>query len=141
MKHYFHTADGIECKRSTTLKAIYDILNYPPIEPPADLDIIDTIFGHGTDVSNKVRYINATKTTIDGNLVGMLVADTTCNLFVLTVTPASGTTPGQRTVRWYTFDAQKPTMDAIVGYRVSSDTGDYVFEPRMRFTDYPISTD
>ena len=119
--YYFHTFDGINYKRSTTLKAIYDIFNYPPSTPS---DIIDQIFQTS---SNKVRYINATKTNIDGNLVGMFVADTTCNLFVLTVTPASGTTPEQRNVRWCTFDAQKPTMDAIVGYRVSSDTGDYVF--------------
>ena len=135
VEYKFNTFNGINYKRSTTLKAIYDILNYPPSTPS---DIIDQIFQTS---SNKVRYINATKTTIDGNLVGMFVADTICNLFVLTVTPASGTTPEQRNVRWYTFDAQKPTMDAIVGYRVSSDSGDYVFEPRMRFTDYPISTD
>ena len=32
-------------------------------------------------------------------------------------------------------------MDTLVGYKVSSDTGEYVFEPKMKFTKYPISND
>lgn len=78
VEYKFNTFNGINYKRSTTLKAIYDILNYPPTTPP---DIIDQIF---QDSSDKVRYINATKTTINGDLIGMFVADTTCNLFVKT---------------------------------------------------------
>ena len=78
VEYKFNTFDGINYKRSTTLKAIYDILNYPPTTPP---DIIDQIFQGSSD---KVRYINVIKTSIDGNLVGMLVADDTCNLFVKT---------------------------------------------------------
>jgi hypothetical protein len=30
-------------------------------------------------------------------------------------------------------------MDTLVGYKVSSDTGEYVFESKMNFTKYPIS--
>ena len=137
VKHYFNTAAGIECKRSTTLEDIYDILNYPP-KPQDDQDIIDQIFGYGTDVSNSVRFINAMKTQIDGNLVGMFVADATCNLFVMTQTSDN---PPKDIVRWYTFDATKPTMETIVRLKIQSDTGDYVFEPKMQFTQYPISNE
>ncbi len=111
-------------------------LNYPP----SGSRTIDDIFKKDDDEtwSNKVRYINAMKTQIDGNLVGMFVADATCNLFVMTHTSDD---PPNDIVRWYTFDATKPTMDTIVRLKISSDTGNYVFEPKMQFTKYPISTD
>lgn len=129
----YDTAGEIGTLRDNTLSAIWGILNYPPVNPPNE-DIIDQIFGYGTDVSNKVRYINVIKTSIDGNLVGMLVADDTCNLFVST------RANGNAIVRWYTFDAQKQTMNTLLKYKISSDTGNYVFEPKLKFTDYPIST-
>ena len=31
-------------------------------------------------------------------------------------------------------------MNTLLKYKISSDTGNYVFEPKLKFTDYPIST-
>lgn len=74
----YTNAANIAKLRNDTLWEMWRTLNYPPETPP---DIIDQIFQESSD---KVRYINATKTTINGNLIGMFVADTTCNLFVKT---------------------------------------------------------
>ena len=142
----FTTADSIYDYRQDILvgnhkdgkdiTGLYERINQPPTSPD---DIIDEIFKDGEDEtwSNKVRYINAIKTNLKGDLVEMLVVDATGNLFVKTHTSDD---PPKYIVRWYTFDATKPTMDTIVRLKISSDTGDYVFEPKMQFTKYPIST-
>ena len=59
-------------------------------------------------MSNVVKYINAIKTTLSGDLVGMFVANNICNLF-LEVGDEDKTN-----IQWHTFDAQSTTMDNFV---------------------------
>ena len=110
------------------ITGLYERINQPPTTPD---DIIDEIFKDGEDEtwSNKVRFINTIKTTINGGLVGMLVADDTCNLFV----------NSNGKIQWHTFDATKTTMDGFVESVIASDNGEYVVEPMLKFTQYPIS--
>jgi hypothetical protein len=68
-----------------------------------------------------VRFINAIKTTLSGNLVGMFVANNTCNLFV---EEAGVTTPR---IQWYTFNSESHTMDGIVLDTISSNNREYVY--------------
>ena len=103
IKHYFNTAHGIALLRSTTLESLYGELNKPNGQSPT---IVDTIFG---DMSDAVKYINAIKTTLSGDLVGMFVTDNTCNLFLETVVGQDKTN-----INWYTFDAHSTTMDNFV---------------------------
>lgn len=111
-----------------------------PPTPPPNLDIIDRIFQKTIDGevdntwANKVRYINAMKTPLMGNLCGMFVADNTCNLFV-----EYGTDDDAR-IQWYTFNSEKHTTEKIVIDKIGSDT-DYEFEPEQKFTQYNISKD
>ena len=88
--------------RSTTLDSLYGELNKPNGQSPT----IDLIFG---DMSDAVKYINAIKTTLSGDLVGMFVTDNTCNLFLETALEQDKTN-----IHWHTFDAQKTTMDNFV---------------------------
>lgn len=106
-------------------------LNYPP----SGSTTIDAIFKKGNDEtwSNKVRFINAIKTSVNGKLAGMFVANSVCNLFVRV--------DGGDDIRWHVFDSEKPTIDTFVQYKVWSDSGDYAIEPSMKFTDHSISSD
>lgn len=121
-------------KGGKDITGLYERINQPPTTPD---DIIDEIFKDGEDEtwSNKVRYINAIRTNLKGDLVGMLVADDVCHLF------ADIGTADEPKLMWYTFDATKPTMDGFVQNKVSSDNKEFEFGPRMKFTQYPISKD
>ena len=112
---------------------LYGTLNLPPAVSPEPIDIIDTIFKDGDDetLSNKVRYINVVKTSIDGKLAGMFVANETCNLFVNIGSD----------IRWYAFSSSNSDIYTFVQYKVQSDSGDYVVEPKMQFTKHPISSE
>ena len=99
--------------------------------PDGQSPTIDDIF---KDVSDIVKYINAIKTTLSGDLVGMFVANNTCNLFL-----EVGVGSGKTNIQWHTFDAQSTTMDNFVQRLVSSDGNGYSVQPTMRFTQYPIS--
>lgn len=65
--------------RNGTLGEMWRTLNYPPSESQT----IDDIFKKGEDEtwSNKVRFINAIRTSIKGSVQGMFVANEVCNLF------------------------------------------------------------
>lgn len=63
-------------------------------------------------MSDTVKYINAIKTTLSGDLVGMFVTDNTCNLFLEKEKKRVG--QDKTNIHWYTFDAQKTTMDNFV---------------------------
>ena len=128
IKHYFNTAHGIALLRSTTMNSLYGELNKPNGQSPT---IVDTIFG---DMSDTAKYINAIKTTLSGDLVGMFVTDTTCNLFLETVVGQ-----GETNINWYTFDAHSTTMDNFVWRLVASDGNGYSVQPVLKFTQYPIS--
>lgn len=83
-------------------------LNYPP----SGSATIDIIFKKGNDEtwSNKVRFINAIKTSLKGKLEGMFVANNVCNLFVRA--------DGDDDIHWHVFDSEKPTIDTFVQYKV-----------------------
>ena len=89
----YATRRSIYDLRDDTISALYSQLNYPPSESAT----IDSIFKKGDDEtwSNKVRFINAIKTTLPGQLVGMFVANDTCNLFI----------DNNNSIQWHTIDA------------------------------------
>ena len=133
LKDEYGSAQKIRVFRDDKLGKLYGEINYPESESPN----IDEIFKDGDDTtcSNKVRFINAIKTTLKGNLVGMFVADDICHLF------ADIVFNGATKTMWYTFDATKSTMDGFVESKVASDNKEFEVSPRMRFTQYPISKD
>lgn len=151
LKPNYDTVSEIDTKRSATLDILYGERN----KPVSESTTIDTIFKkekidpatgeperdpetgnilYDETWSNKVRYINAIRSTIKGNIVGMFVADDTCHLFVDIGSDASK-------IMWYTFDATKPTMDNFVDRKVNSDNKEFEFEPVMKFTQYPITNE
>lgn len=74
-------------------------------------------------MSNRVRFINAIKTTLTGNLVGMFVANNICNLFVEEAGMSSSR------IQWYTFNSERHTMDGLVQNTIASNNKEYVYEP------------
>lgn len=140
----YTTAESIQSFRKSTIADIHGILDCPPTSPD---DIIDIIFKkeqidpetgnilYDETWSNKVRYINTIRTTLKGNLVGAFVADDTCNMFV----DIGG--DGEPKIMWYTFDSTHSTMDMFVERKVESDNKEFEFEPRMKFTQHPITNE
>lgn len=129
LKEGYNTVNAIYGYRESILTNIYETINQPQSTPE---DIIDQIFKsfkpNSKDLSNKVRFINAIKTTLKGDLVGMFVADDICNMFV-----DIGTS-----IMWYTFDSTHSMMEILVNRKVSSDNKEYQYEPKMKFTQYSI---
>ena len=130
LKDNYLTVGGIDTLRNETLGMLYSERNQPPETSPT----IDEIFKDGEDEtwSNKVRYINAIRTTLKGSLTGMFVANDICNMFV-----EIGSEDTKR-MQWYTFSADKFTMDGLVQGKLASGGQDYDFGPTMKFTRYPI---
>lgn len=113
------------------ITGLYERINQPPTSPD---DIIDEIFKDGEDetLSNKLRYINAIRTTLTGKLVGMFIADDTCHLFV-----NIGDESNTRIV-WNKFDTTEPTMVGFMESKIAFNKKEFEFEPELKFTQYPI---
>ena len=78
-----------------------------------------------------MRYINVFETTAKGVATDMLVADGVCSLFV-----SDGASPSK--ISWYAFDSRQSSMQALFQQKMQSDAEEFVFEPEMKFTSYPI---
>ncbi len=72
--------------------------------------------------------MNAIRTNVFGDVVGVYVADEVCHVFELI----------EGEVRWYTFSATKSFMDSLLTYKRDG-KGEYVFNPTMKQMEFKIS--
>ena len=120
--------DAIFKLKWTVLDILYKLLN--DTSNP-DHDLIHEIF-HNTkpeyDYTDEVRYMNAVKTSIVGDIKDMFITDGFCNLFSKTAT---------NKMQWHRFPADASNMNVLIDNKRAC-SGQYTYDPPLQMKEFSI---